>query len=190
MAKIDTSTIQGYAEMSIEQKLAALEALDITPDLSGFVKKDLLDKAMSEAAGYKKALREKMSQDEQAEAQKAEQLREMQDELAELRKEKTISDMARRWQTVGYSNELALATATAMEAGDMDTVFKNHAQFVSEHDKALKAELLKQTPTPPPGSGSMTKAEYDKKAAEAQAAGNFSEAAYYIRLANQAVQTT
>ena len=189
MAKIDTKTIPGYAEMSAEEKLAALEALDITPDLTGFVKKDLLDKAMSEAAGYKKALREKMSQDEQAAAQQAEQLKEMQDELADLRNEKTVSEYARRWQGVGYSEELAMATATAMASGDMDTVFKNHALFVSEHDKALKADLLKQTPTPPAGTGALTKAEYDKKAAEAQAAGNFSEAAYYIRLANQTTTT-
>ena len=38
MAKIDVSKIEGYAEMSAEDKLKALEAFDIPdPDYSGYV---------------------------------------------------------------------------------------------------------------------------------------------------------
>ena len=38
MAKIDISTIEGYSEMTAEEKLAALEALELPePDFSGYV---------------------------------------------------------------------------------------------------------------------------------------------------------
>ena len=45
MAKIDISKIEGYADMSAEEKLAALEGLEIPePDYSGFVRKEVFDK--------------------------------------------------------------------------------------------------------------------------------------------------
>ena len=69
MAKIDISSIEGYAEMSAEEKLEALEAFELPePDYSGYVKKELLDKASSEAANFKKQLREKMTEEEAAKA--------------------------------------------------------------------------------------------------------------------------
>ena len=44
MAKIDVSKIEGYAEMSAEDKLKALEAYDVPdPDMSGFVSKEQFD---------------------------------------------------------------------------------------------------------------------------------------------------
>ena len=154
--------IDGYENMTAEEKLAALEAYE--PDMSGFVRKDLLDKANSEAASYKKQLREKMSADEQAQAQQAEAMKSMQDELAALRQEKAVGDLTKRWMGLGYSEELATATAKAMTEGNMDVVFKNHAAFVAEREKSLKAELLKQTPTPVPGASSagITKDKFDK----------------------------
>ena len=45
MAKIDISKIDGYADMTPEQKIAALEAFETEdPDYSGYVKKDIFDK--------------------------------------------------------------------------------------------------------------------------------------------------
>ena len=154
MAKIDITSIEGYESMTAEQKLAALEAFDIPdPDYTGWVKKDLLDKATSEAAGYKKQLREKMTQDEQNQAQTAEAMQAMKEELETLRREKTVNDYTKRWMGVGYDEALATATAQAMVSGDLDVVFKNHSKFLSDREKALKAELLKDTPTPPAGEG-------------------------------------
>ena len=58
MAKIDVSKIEGYAEMSTEDKLKALEAFDIPdPTYSGYVDKKLFDKTASELAEKKKELR-------------------------------------------------------------------------------------------------------------------------------------
>lgn len=165
MAKIDTTKIAGYAEMTAEEKLAALEALDMPePDYTGYVKKDLLDKATSEAAQYKKSLREKMTEDEAAKAKAAEDMASIMAELDTLRAEKSISEYTAQFMGIGYDEELAKSTATALQKGDMAAMFKNHAKFVSEKEKSLKAELLKGTPTPPAGEGSkgMTREDFSK----------------------------
>lgn len=80
MAKIDVSKIEGYAEMSAEDKLKALEAFDIPdPDYSGYVDKKLFDKTASELAEKKKELRNKLSEDEAAKLKEKEE----RDELEE-----------------------------------------------------------------------------------------------------------
>lgn len=163
--KIDVTKIEGYENMTAEEKLAALEGFEIPePDYSGLVKKDLLDKANSEAANYKKQLREKMSEDEKKAIQQAEEIAVMKAELENLRQEKAITDLTKRWMGVGYSEELAAATAKASAEGDMDAVFKNHAKFLADREKALKAEILKSTPTPPAGDGNKktTKEDFAK----------------------------
>lgn len=59
MAKIDTTQIEGYAEMTAEQKLAALEKMDIPEkvDMTGYVKKSVFDAKASEAAAASRELK-------------------------------------------------------------------------------------------------------------------------------------
>ena len=160
--KIDISKIQGYEDMTAEEKLAALEAYEF--DTAGLVKKEQLDKAASEAAAYKKQLREKLSADEQAQAERDEALRAMQTELETLRTEKAVDLATKKWMGLGYSEALATETAKAMVSGDTEKVFANHAKFIAEKEKNLRAEMLKSTPAPPAGEGNsgMTKAEFMK----------------------------
>ena len=165
MAKIDTSKITGYDTMSAEEKLAALEAMELDePDYSGWVKKDVFDKASSEIAGYKKQLRDKMTEEEAAKAKAAEDMATIMSELETLRAEKAVIEYTTQFMGIGYDEALAKATATALQKGDVTAMFKNHAKFVVEREKALKAELLKGTPTPPAGEGSkgMTREEFSK----------------------------
>ena len=162
MAKIDTTRIEGYETMTAEEKLAALEAMDLPdPDYTGFVRKDLLDKANSEAASFKRQLREKMTEDEQEKARQAEEFAAMQAELEALKADKAISEYTAQFLGIGYDEALAKSTATALHKGDMATMFGNHAKFVAGREKALKAELLKSTPTPPAGEGSNKKTKED-----------------------------
>ena len=152
MAKIDITKIDGYESMSAEEKLAALEALDLPePDYSGWVKKDVADKYASEAAGYKKQLREKMTEEEAAKAKAAEELASAMAELETLRADKAVSEYTAQFMGIGYDEALAKSTARAIQKGDMAAMFTNHAKFVAEREKALKAELLKDTPAPPAG---------------------------------------
>lgn len=160
MAKINTSAIEGYSEMSAEEKLAALEAMDI-PDVDKI--KSALDKATSEAAGYKKQLRERMTEDEAKEAERAAREEAIQKELEQLRAEKVIDQNTAKFLGLGYDEKLARETAEAMAAGDNEQVFKNHAKFIADREKALKAEILKSTPTPPAGDGAEKKTRDDFK---------------------------
>lgn len=160
--KIDISKIQGYEGMTAEEKLAALEAYEF--DTAGLVKKEQFDKAASEAAAYKKQLREKLSADEQAQAERDEAFKTMQTELETLRIEKAIDLATKKWMGLGYSEALATETAKAMVSGDTEKVFANHAKFIAEKEKSLRAQMLKETPTPPAGEGNkgMTKEEFRK----------------------------
>ena len=165
MAKIDTSKISGYDTMTAEEKLAALEALELEePDLSGYVKKDVADKYASEAANYKKQLRDHMTEEEVAKAKAAEDMAAVMAELETLRTDKAIGEYTTQFMGIGYDEALAKSTATALQKGDMATVFKNQAKFVADREKTIKAELLKTTPTPPAGEGTktMTREEFTK----------------------------
>lgn len=165
MAKIDLSKIEGYENMTAEEKIAALEAMELPdPDYTGFVRKDVADKFASEAASFKKQLRERMSEDEANKAQAAEQMATVMAELETLRAEKTISEYTTQFMGIGYDEALAKSTASALQKGDMATMFKNHSKFVSDQAKAMKAELLKNTPIPPAGEGNkgVTKEDFSK----------------------------
>ena len=188
MAKIDITRIEGYEAMSAEEKLAALEAFEIPdPDYSGFVKKDLFDKVSSEVASYKKKEFERMTEEEAAKAKADEERAALQARLEELERDKTINEYTAQFLGIGYDKDLAKETAEALQKGDMQTVFLNQTKFATAREKALKAELLKDTPKPPAGNGASV-ADYKKKIEEAQANGDMTAVAYYTRLASQAEQ--
>lgn len=162
MAKIDITKIEGYENMTAEEKLAALEAFEMPdPDYSGWVKKDVADRYASEAAGYKKQLREKMTEEEAAKAKAAEDMAAIQQELETLRADKAVGEYTAQFMGIGYDEALAKSTATALQKGDMATMFANHAKFVAGREKSLKAELLKNTPAPPAGEGNNKKTKED-----------------------------
>ena len=165
MAKIDVSKIEGFDTMTQEQKLEALQGFDFPdPDYSGYVKKDLYDKAASDVAAWKKKHHDLLSEDERKQQEEAEKWANMEQELAGLKKEKTVSEYKAKLVSQGYDEELATATATAMESGDMATVFANNQKFLEGYKKQVIADQLKRTPRGADGgtSGAMTKADFLK----------------------------
>ena len=174
--------IENYENMTIEEKLAALEAYE--PDMSGFVTKAQLDKVASEAASYKKQLREKMSAEEEKAAREAEERTALQQRVEELERERTINSYTNSFLSMGYEEALAKETAEALVSGDMDLVFANQKTFAINKEKALRAEILKTTPRP--AAGNEPKVDYSGKLSEALASGDFTAVAYYTRLAQEA----
>ena len=151
MAQIDTSKIEGYAEMTPEQKVAALEAFSMPdPDYSGYVKKDVFDKKASEAAKLEKDLKARMSEEEIRQKETAEELNRYKAEAEALKREKTISENKAKFISLGYDDALASETAEAMANGDMATVFKNHQIVIENVKKIAKGEAMANT-TPPAG---------------------------------------
>ncbi len=154
MAKIDTSMIEGYENMTPEAKLAALEAFeydDNTAELKRY--KDAASKANSEAAEWKRKHNALLSEEEQKKQENEEELTTLRARVETMEKEKLVSDHKAKFLAMGYDDELAEATAQALAKGETDTVFANQKKFLETHDKSLKAELLKKTPTPPAGDG-------------------------------------
>ena len=162
--KIDTNLIPNFDALPEEAKAAILgmEFAD-APDMSQFVAKSVFDKKASEAADLSKQLKSRMTQDEQVAAQQAEEFATLRAELESLRSDKAISEYTAQFLAIGYDEKLAKSTAAALHKGDMAVMFKNHALFVAERDKAMKAELLKGTPTPPAGDGDKGTSKEDLK---------------------------
>lgn len=170
--KIDTGAIEGYAEMTAEQKLAALEAFEYEDNSAELERmKNAVSKANSEAADWKKKHNALLSEDEQKKQKDAETLAEMQAELETLRKDKTIADYTARYVAMGYDAELAKETAQAMADGDMNKVFANGEKHRQAMEQKIKEDLMKGTPKPggAGGEGKQTDSAVEKAKALAKA---------------------
>lgn len=152
--------IEGYENMTAEEKIAALEAYE--PDMSGFVSKATFDKTASDLAAAKKSLREKMSEEEAKAAKAAEEHAALLARVEQLEHEKAVSTYVGSYLAMGYDEKLAKSSAEALAKGDMDTLFANQKTHAEAREKALRAELLKQTPHPPAGGAptGMKKEEF------------------------------
>ena len=187
MAKIDTSKITGYAEMSAEDKLKALEAFEYEDNAAELEKqKAAVSKANSEAAEWKRKHNALLGEDEKKQEQE-EKFANMEKELSELREAKSASEYKAQLIGLGYAEDLASKTAKAMVAGDTMTVIANQQKFLDEYTKQVKADTLKKTPKPTPGAGGGTgEMDYAKKIEEARTNGDFAAVAYYTRLQAEA----
>ncbi len=146
--KIDVSTIEGFEEMSAEDKVQALLGVDLTPDLSGYVKKEVFDAKATEAANLSKQLKTKMTDDETKAAEAKAAQEKLENDYKALLKKSTIADHTARYLALGYDEKLAKETAEALYEGDMDKVFENQSKFKEAVEKKLKADLVNDTPRP------------------------------------------
>lgn len=188
MAKIDTSKITGYAEMSAEDKLKALEAFEYEDNVAELEKqKAAVSKANSEAAEWKRKHNALLSEEDKKKQEQEDKFASMEKELSELREAKSASEYKAKLIGLGYAEDLATTTAKAMVAGDTMTVLANQQKFLDEFAKQVKADALKKTPKPTPGAGGGTgEMDYAKKIEEARTNGDFAAVAYYTRLQAEA----
>ena len=187
MAKIDISKIDGFDTMTLEEKIAALQGFDFPdPDYSGYVKKDLYDKAASDVAAWKKKHHDLLSEDERKKQEEAEERASMEQKLADFEKKIKISEYKTKLVSQGYDEELATATAAAMESGDMATVFANNQKFLDGYAKKIIADKLKGTPRGADGNPGDVGIDYSKKIEESRGNGDYAAAAYYTRLQAEA----
>lgn len=149
MAKIDTSAIQGFNEMSAEDQVKALLDFNLPDvDMTKYVSKEVFDKKATEAAGLSKQLKERMSEAEVKAEEDKKAHESLMNELETLRKERTISQYEAKYLSLGYSEELAKSTAKALAEGDMETVFKNGSAHAEAAAKKLKESLMMGDPRP------------------------------------------
>lgn len=172
MAKIDTTQIEGYAEMTAEQKLAALEKMDIPEkvDLTGYVKKSVFDAKASEAAAASRELKS-LKAANLTEEQKLQQAREeFEKEKLSFTKERNATKIKGIFGAAGLKEEAYAAlpisnftdeTAALAFANSIVTML-SASQAAGE--KAARQSLLGGDPPVSGGSvdtAASLKAEYE-----------------------------
>ena len=147
--KFDASKISGFDGMTAEEKVVALLGQEFEveqqtdPDLNKL--KAALSKSNSEAAEYKRLLREKQSEAERAEADRAEQYKALQDELAGYRNRERISNYKAQLMTAGIDADTADLMAKQLPDGVSDEYFQATKSFLEQQRKnADIANLGKQ----------------------------------------------
>ena len=152
--------------MTIDEINTALEGIAMPTDNSAEIDrlKTALSKSNSEAADYKKQLREKMSAEEIKAKEDAEKMEALIKERDALLREKTVATYKASYLSLGYDENLAVATAEALANGELDKVFANQKKHNESVEKRIRADVLKSTPTPEGGNGSdtMTKEKFSK----------------------------
>lgn len=160
MAKIDTSTIEGYAEMTAEQKIAALEGFEYDDNAAEVQRlKNASDKSSKDAAEWKRKYQAQLTEEEKKRQESEEEYKKMEEELQELRHEKVKSTYKAKLLADGYDEELADASATALAEGDTETFFANQKKFLSARDKKTQETLMGGTPRPGAGSPKVYKSK-------------------------------
>lgn len=128
--------------------------------------KNQLSKSNSEAAAYKKALREKQTAEEQEAEAKKEAEEQQKNYISELEKFKKTAEAKARYALQGMNSDLATKAAEAEIAGDMDTLATIQKQHTDLLIKEREAEWIKSRPAVNAGAGTdettVTKEQFNK----------------------------
>ncbi len=144
--------------MTVDEIEKALEAIELPTDNSAEVERltKALSKSNSEAADYKKQLREKMSADEIKAKEDSDKFEELQSKYDALLRKDSITENKARLLALGYEDKLASETAEAIVNGETDKVFANQKKHLESVEKKIREEVLTSTPRPTGGNGSPT----------------------------------
>lgn len=152
--KIDTSTITGYAEMSAEDKIKALEGFEYDDNSAELERlKNANSKANSEAAEWKRKHNALLSEDEKKQQEKDSEFAQMKEELQKLKDEKALGELTNHYLSLGYDKDLAVDTAKARMAGDQAKEFANGEKHRQSLEKKLKEQLMDGTHKPDGAGG-------------------------------------
>lgn len=166
MATIDTSGIENFDSMTDAEKVSALlafqyddgaEKLKAAEENSARLKA-AMDKATSEAAGFKKQLKEKMSAEELKQQESESAIKEMQDKLAESEKRLAEFEQREKISTAkaaflggGFDEATAADAANAFITGDIEKMSAAVKKFRESIEVSTKSKLMGSNPKPESG---------------------------------------
>ena len=169
--------------MTLDEVSSALEGIHAKRESENSKLKTQLQRANSEAAGYKKQLREKMTEAEQAESDRKSELDKVLSELAELKRDKAISDYTAQLTAIGYDVNSAKECAGAILDGDFAKLLQHQSNWMTQQKKEIEKELMGKTPRGVNSSSVGTaNVDYSKKIEEARTNGDLVSEVYYTRL--------
>lgn len=152
MAKIDVSGIEGYADMSAEDKVKALESFEFEQNTEELTKyKNLVSQRNTEVGNLNKRIKELEAAQDGKTSEADKTISELQAQVEALTKTNTFNSLKATYIGLGYSEELATERAQAEVDGERTKAAEVERKFIEEHDKAIKAENLKGTPRPGKG---------------------------------------
>lgn len=187
--RIDTSKIDGYAEMSTEDKLKALESFEYDDNAAEVKRyKDAVSKANSEAADWKKKHNALLSEEERKQQEIEATLKDLQEKNATYEQRERISTAKAAFLANGFDESGAAAAADAFISGDTQKFASAMKTYRAAVETQLKSSLMDETPRPEGGAQQQSGMDYGKAIADADARGDLVAAAYYTRLQEQAAK--
>jgi hypothetical protein len=155
----DWTQVEGYREdMTAEEKVELLAGFEQKPADEGKWKAQF-DKTASELAAVKKQLKAKMTEDEQREAERAANEAAMKEELETFRKNDAIRSSKVSLMGMGYDETMADEMASALYSGDNKAIFEAMKKHNEALQKAMKEQILRDTPAPSGGKSDEKKSE-------------------------------
>ena len=126
--------------------------------------KNAQSNASADAAKYKRALNERMSEQERAETQNKELIEQLKADNAALKRAQTLAEQRAGFIGLGLDAETADKAAAATIDGEFGGLMTALKDFLTAHDRAILADTVRQTPRP--GAGGTDKAitheQFDK----------------------------
>ena len=113
--------------------------------------KQALDNAAADAAEWKRQFRATQDEATRAKAEQEEAVAAIKAENAALKRKEAVANRTNTYLGMGYSDELAKASAEAWADGDDAKVLDIQKQFNEMLETRIKASLLAQQPAVTPG---------------------------------------
>jgi len=171
----------------LKEQLAQAKAENAKLGAEAAKAKNRIDELCKNEGNLKKALREKQTAEEAAEAAKKEQEAAEKQRVSNLERELGIMKATNRYMGLGFGDQ-SETLATYEYDGDMDSwtdaVTKHLTGYKAQLEEAIRAEYAAKMPTP--SSGNSSTVDYTKLIADAQASGDTLTVAKYIREQAQA----
>ena len=143
--KIDVAKIDGYEEMSPEEKLKALTEYDFpVPDTSSEIEKlkTALSKANSQASEWKRQYRETQTEQERAAAEREEADKRKDELIAQYEAKERVSNYTKKFVEAGYDFDTASVMAAALPAGVSDEYFAASKSYIETKTKEIETAAL------------------------------------------------
>ena len=179
MSYLSDTLGDAYKEGMTEDEISA--ALENATNKSLDHLKAQLSKVNSEAADYKRQLREKQTEEEQKAAEEAEYRQKILAENEELKRNAKISSLRAGFSAIGAGEEITNKLITELMDGQSENVVSLIGGLLKEERDKWESDALRNTGRPQ-GGGTAKSVNYDALIEAAQANGDIAQVAYYTRL--------
>ncbi len=161
MPQFDTTKIEGFAEMTSEEKLTAILNIEL-PDAEHLEKEMLRYKEANSKANSKLAALKKQPVEPPAPVEpENNELFALHEEIRALKQENSISKYTAKYASMGFDAELAVKSATAAVMGEIEILIECQEQYISSVKKQVEKELVNNVAKPTSISQAITLSSAD-----------------------------